>query len=181
MCQLRSPVVTSRQSEVKHTLPTNLRTGKDRFRRFTPTGLCGTFLGIIQIVYIEKIGNSRFTYRTCISQFFTGDTAITGSDIGNNRKVLNTFVDIYQYIGVCLRVLSVVHGVMPLRATIGQCRTSACIQLAFIFAVGIVDADTACHIQPVQNLITQTCRSHITLLIIETKIAVSYPIRVLHT
>ena len=47
--------------------------------------------------------------------------------------------------------------------------------------MSIVDADTPCHIQPVKNLVTQTCRSHITFLVIKTKITVSNPVRILHT
>ena len=47
--------------------------------------------------------------------------------------------------------------------------------------MSIVDANTPCHVQPVKNLVTQTCRSHITFLVVQTEITVSNPVRILHT
>ena len=141
----------------------------------------GTFLGIVQVIDVEEIRNTCIPYRTGIAQFLAGDAAIAGTDIGNDGKVLNTFIDIHKNVRISLRVLPVVYGVMSLRAAIRQCGAGACIEFAFIFAVSIVYTHSSGYIQPVKNLITQACRCHITLLIVKPEIAVSNPVRILHT
>ena len=138
-------------------------------------------------VYTNSITLSTGTDKN--QTFFSAAAVNSAGMVPNNRynrynftfRNTTSFLNDKMKLDVSASYILQNDRIMSLRTTVSQRITTACIEFTFIFAMSIVDADTPCHVQPVKNLVTQTCRSHITFLVVQTEITVSNPVRILHT
>ena len=179
--QLRGPVVATRHREVEHLLPPHLHRGEEGLRLLLPARLLGPLLRIIEVENVEDIRKAVLLNRAPIRQQVGLYVVNRRTDVGLQRPVVTErLVDIHHHVGIGLRIVFALFGVVAVFAAVRNGRVRRSVELLRVERIGIVNPDAPGDIQPRKDVVRGRKGEQVALLVRIAQVAVGNPVGVLH-
>ena len=183
-CKLRRPVSAAGEGKEIGILETGLDRREQRLRLVTVPRLDTLGLRIVQLHYVEDIGDSCGHDRPFVAENTLLHVRIGGPDIGIQRPVLpERLVDVHQNIGIGLLVDRTLQHEGTFRQCVGtlvrQRGVRRRIEFLGVFVVGVVDPHASRHRQPVENPVIQIRIQHVAVFLILAQVAIGDPVGIL--
>ena len=171
--QLRGPVVAAREGQIIGALVADFGRGEERLILLAPSGLFAGDAGIIELKDVEDVGQARFHDGAAVEERILLDVGDDGTDVGLERPVVaERLVDVHQHVAVGLLVLGLGDAVESVARTVDDRRVRRGVELLGVVVHGVVDADTARHREPVEDLIREVGVEHVAAPVVLTQVAV---------
>ena len=175
VCQLRSPVVTSRDGQVEHRAPAHLDVGENRLRLVVPALLHNLVLVLgVEVELREEVGLLQVAR---VARTLVALVVNRGTDLGAERPVAPRLVDVGHHVAV--------EGAVELRLVrqtavlAGEGLQRRSVVLRGDAVVRVVDAYAARYVEPVGDVPLERGVEHVAALGGLTHDAVLNPVGVL--
>ena len=150
-CKLGLPVISSGQGQICHAPPSQFYIGKYTLRLVMISELFRFIIAfIIDVSHCKEV---RYPCQiTFIPHLFVNQILDRRTDIGIQREVPYSLINVYHHIGIRIAVRTILIGIETIGT--GKGSQSRCITFLSHANIGIIHLDTSGYIEPIRELIS---------------------------